>query len=142
MSVAFPSGRWNLTANPRPAIGSASFARGWPLAFEKRIVVSTGSPCRCAARESLFASGVAVKVPSHTVPLAWTARKPGWGPPLTALSASTISSHMVAVATVWTLPLGENRPMAQATLLYDRDCGFCRWLLGKVLAWDRRGVLR
>jgi predicted DCC family thiol-disulfide oxidoreductase YuxK len=32
--------------------------------------------------------------------------------------------------------------MAQATLLYDRDCGFCRWCLGKVLAWDRRRSLR
>jgi predicted DCC family thiol-disulfide oxidoreductase YuxK len=32
--------------------------------------------------------------------------------------------------------------MAQATLLYDRDCGFCRWCLGKVLAWDRRGSIR
>jgi predicted DCC family thiol-disulfide oxidoreductase YuxK len=29
-----------------------------------------------------------------------------------------------------------------ATLLYDSDCGFCRWSLGKVLAWDRRGRLR
>jgi predicted DCC family thiol-disulfide oxidoreductase YuxK len=32
--------------------------------------------------------------------------------------------------------------MTQATLLYDRDCGFCRWSLGKVLAWDRRGSVR
>jgi predicted DCC family thiol-disulfide oxidoreductase YuxK len=32
--------------------------------------------------------------------------------------------------------------MAEATLLYDRDCGFCRWCLGKVLAWDRRRSLR
>jgi predicted DCC family thiol-disulfide oxidoreductase YuxK len=32
--------------------------------------------------------------------------------------------------------------MARATLLYDHDCGFCRWCLGKVLAWDRRGSLR
>lgn len=32
--------------------------------------------------------------------------------------------------------------MAQATLLYDRDCGFCRWSLGKVLGWDRRRSLR
>jgi predicted DCC family thiol-disulfide oxidoreductase YuxK len=32
--------------------------------------------------------------------------------------------------------------MAQATILYDRDCGFCRWCLGKVLAWDRRRALR
>jgi predicted DCC family thiol-disulfide oxidoreductase YuxK len=29
-----------------------------------------------------------------------------------------------------------------ATLLYDSDCGFCRWSLGKVLAWDRRGHVR
>jgi predicted DCC family thiol-disulfide oxidoreductase YuxK len=32
--------------------------------------------------------------------------------------------------------------MPRATVLYDRDCGFCRWCLGKVLAWDRRGSLR
>jgi predicted DCC family thiol-disulfide oxidoreductase YuxK len=32
--------------------------------------------------------------------------------------------------------------MPSATLLYDSDCGFCRWSLGKVLAWDRRGELR
>jgi predicted DCC family thiol-disulfide oxidoreductase YuxK len=32
--------------------------------------------------------------------------------------------------------------MPQATLLYDSDCGFCRWCLGKVLAWDRRRSLR
>jgi predicted DCC family thiol-disulfide oxidoreductase YuxK len=31
--------------------------------------------------------------------------------------------------------------MPEAILLYDRDCGFCRWSLGKVLAWDRRGRL-
>ncbi|HMA26298.1 MAG TPA: DCC1-like thiol-disulfide oxidoreductase family protein [Solirubrobacterales bacterium] len=28
------------------------------------------------------------------------------------------------------------------TLIYDSDCGFCRWLLAKLLAWDRRGALR
>lgn len=27
-------------------------------------------------------------------------------------------------------------------VLYDRDCGFCRWSLAKLLAWDRRGRLR
>jgi predicted DCC family thiol-disulfide oxidoreductase YuxK len=32
--------------------------------------------------------------------------------------------------------------MVQATVLYDRDCGFCRWCLGKVLAWDRRAAVR
>jgi predicted DCC family thiol-disulfide oxidoreductase YuxK len=29
-----------------------------------------------------------------------------------------------------------------AVLLYDSDCGFCRWSVDKVLAWDRRGRLR
>jgi predicted DCC family thiol-disulfide oxidoreductase YuxK len=32
--------------------------------------------------------------------------------------------------------------MASATLLYDADCGFCRWSLAKILAWDRRRALR
>jgi predicted DCC family thiol-disulfide oxidoreductase YuxK len=36
----------------------------------------------------------------------------------------------------------ENRAMSEATVLYDRDCGFCRWCLGKVLAWDRRRSIR
>ena len=27
-------------------------------------------------------------------------------------------------------------------LLYDSDCGFCRWSMAKVLAWDRRGRIR
>jgi predicted DCC family thiol-disulfide oxidoreductase YuxK len=27
-------------------------------------------------------------------------------------------------------------------ILYDDDCGFCRWSLGLLLAWDRRGALR
>jgi predicted DCC family thiol-disulfide oxidoreductase YuxK len=27
-------------------------------------------------------------------------------------------------------------------LLYDSDCGFCRWSVDKILAWDRRGSLR
>jgi predicted DCC family thiol-disulfide oxidoreductase YuxK len=32
--------------------------------------------------------------------------------------------------------------MTALILLYDSDCGFCRWSLGKVLAWDRRGRIR
>jgi predicted DCC family thiol-disulfide oxidoreductase YuxK len=32
--------------------------------------------------------------------------------------------------------------MSQVTLIYDSDCGFCRWCLGKVLAWDRRRAVR
>jgi len=31
---------------------------------------------------------------------------------------------------------------ARATVLYDGDCGFCKWSLAKLLAWDRRGALR
>ena len=27
-------------------------------------------------------------------------------------------------------------------VLYDEDCGFCRWSLDKLLAWDRRHALR
>ncbi|MEA2396254.1 MAG: DCC1-like thiol-disulfide oxidoreductase [Solirubrobacteraceae bacterium] len=33
------------------------------------------------------------------------------------------------------------RPPA-VTVLFDRDCGFCRWCVGRVLAWDRRGAVR
>ncbi|MEJ7876389.1 MAG: DCC1-like thiol-disulfide oxidoreductase family protein [Solirubrobacterales bacterium] len=25
----------------------------------------------------------------------------------------------------------------EATVLYDEDCGFCKWSLDKILAWDR-----
>ena len=32
--------------------------------------------------------------------------------------------------------------MERAIVLYDLDCGFCRWALAKVLAWDRTGRLR
>jgi predicted DCC family thiol-disulfide oxidoreductase YuxK len=31
--------------------------------------------------------------------------------------------------------------MPSTTLIYGSDCGSCRWLLAKVLAWDRRGAL-
>jgi predicted DCC family thiol-disulfide oxidoreductase YuxK len=32
--------------------------------------------------------------------------------------------------------------MSSPVLLYDSDCGFCRWSVDKILAWDRRGRLR
>jgi len=32
--------------------------------------------------------------------------------------------------------------MDQAVLLYDRDCGFCRWSVAKLMAWDRGRRLR
>jgi len=32
--------------------------------------------------------------------------------------------------------------MSSATILYDRDCGFCRWSMDKILAWDRQDRLR
>jgi predicted DCC family thiol-disulfide oxidoreductase YuxK len=31
---------------------------------------------------------------------------------------------------------------AEATVLYDEDCGFCKWSLDKILAWDRNRHLR
>jgi predicted DCC family thiol-disulfide oxidoreductase YuxK len=31
---------------------------------------------------------------------------------------------------------------AQSVLLYDEDCGFCRWSLDKILAWDRAERVR
>jgi predicted DCC family thiol-disulfide oxidoreductase YuxK len=33
------------------------------------------------------------------------------------------------------------RPPA-VTVLYDRDCGFCRWSIGRLLAWDRQRRVR
>jgi predicted DCC family thiol-disulfide oxidoreductase YuxK len=34
-------------------------------------------------------------------------------------------------------------PAAQRlAVLYDRDCGFCKWALSKILVWDRRRRLR
>jgi predicted DCC family thiol-disulfide oxidoreductase YuxK len=33
-------------------------------------------------------------------------------------------------------------PPAFADLLYDADCGFCRWVTAKLLTWDRRRALR
>ena len=32
--------------------------------------------------------------------------------------------------------------MERAVILLDNDCGFCRWSLSKILAWDRHGHLR
>jgi predicted DCC family thiol-disulfide oxidoreductase YuxK len=29
-----------------------------------------------------------------------------------------------------------------AIVLYDRDCGFCKWTLDKILGWDRKHRLR
>jgi predicted DCC family thiol-disulfide oxidoreductase YuxK len=29
-----------------------------------------------------------------------------------------------------------------SVVLYDGDCGFCRWVLARLLAWDRAGKLR
>ena len=33
-------------------------------------------------------------------------------------------------------------PDEQRVVLYDEDCGFCKWSLDKILAWDRRRTLR
>lgn len=34
------------------------------------------------------------------------------------------------------------RAVERHTILYDAGCGFCRWSLHKLLAWDRRRLLR
>ena len=31
---------------------------------------------------------------------------------------------------------------AAAVLLYDAECGFCRWCVARALSWDHRGRLR
>jgi predicted DCC family thiol-disulfide oxidoreductase YuxK len=46
-----------------------------------------------------------------------------------APDARTMSSAPVSIAQPW-------------TVLYDQDCGFCRWSLGVVLRADRRRQLR
>jgi predicted DCC family thiol-disulfide oxidoreductase YuxK len=39
--------------------------------------------------------------------------------------------------------MSSRRPRARPpTILYDEDCGFCKWSLNKILAWDRRRLLR
>jgi predicted DCC family thiol-disulfide oxidoreductase YuxK len=37
---------------------------------------------------------------------------------------------------------GYARDVGQAVIVYDDDCGFCRWALARILAWDRQGALR
>jgi predicted DCC family thiol-disulfide oxidoreductase YuxK len=32
--------------------------------------------------------------------------------------------------------------MERHVVLYDEECGFCRWSLDRLLRWDRRGRLR
>jgi predicted DCC family thiol-disulfide oxidoreductase YuxK len=32
--------------------------------------------------------------------------------------------------------------MSSAVILYDSDCGFCRWAIDKILVWDTRKRLR
>jgi predicted DCC family thiol-disulfide oxidoreductase YuxK len=32
--------------------------------------------------------------------------------------------------------------MTRSVLLFDSDCGFCRWATDRILAWDREGRLR
>jgi predicted DCC family thiol-disulfide oxidoreductase YuxK len=32
--------------------------------------------------------------------------------------------------------------MDRTVVLFDRDCGFCRWSAGRIAAWDRRRRLR
>lgn len=34
------------------------------------------------------------------------------------------------------------RVMERHVLLYDQDCGFCRWAVDRILRWDGRGRVR
>jgi hypothetical protein len=54
-------------------------------------MADTDCPCRCGARLIRRASEEALKRPVQTMPLAWTGRKPGWGPE-SFLIVVTISS--------------------------------------------------
>lgn len=36
----------------------------------------------------------------------------------------------------------EQNTAQQRIVLYDEDCGFCKWSLNKILAWDRSGTVR
>jgi predicted DCC family thiol-disulfide oxidoreductase YuxK len=40
----------------------------------------------------------------------------------------------------WTLYAVDS--VERAVILYDADCGFCRWSLARILGWDRRSRLR
>jgi predicted DCC family thiol-disulfide oxidoreductase YuxK len=40
------------------------------------------------------------------------------------------------------IPIGMARDPNTWVVLYDRDCGFCRWALAQLLALDRRSRLR
>jgi predicted DCC family thiol-disulfide oxidoreductase YuxK len=64
-------------------------------------------------------------------------------------SAWAITSIVVFVD--WPLAIGamtkEARPsslarVSRTVVLYDADCGFCRWSLDKILAWDRHRRIR
>jgi len=35
-----------------------------------------------------------------------------------------------------------NRAVERTVVLYDEDCGFCRWSVDRVLHWDRHGRIR
>ncbi len=40
------------------------------------------------------------------------------------------------------IPIDTPRDPNRWTVVYDKDCGLCRWSLARLLAWDRRGRLR
>ncbi len=88
MSALLPSPSWNLTAIER-TLGAPSCTSGLPLELANRTTVGTGCPAKWGARVTRGASAEARNVPEQTRPLAWTGRKPGWGP-ASVLMASTI----------------------------------------------------
>jgi hypothetical protein len=93
MSATAPSGNWNFTDSDR-TLGLPSCTSGLPLAFEKRMTIGTGPPCRWGGRLTRRASCDALNAPEQTMPLAWAGRKPGWEPASSRM-VSTISATRV-----------------------------------------------
>lgn len=41
------------------------------------------------------------------------------------------------------IPLDDGRVASEkGFLFYDADCGFCRWTVARMIAWDRGGLIR
>ena len=95
-SVVEPSGSVNFTAIPRTP-GAPSRCLGLPEPFENLISAGTVEPARCAARDSLAASSVAVNVPRYSLPLACSARWPGCAPPAARIASIASSGVTTTV---------------------------------------------
>src|SRR5215471_9028893 len=94
MSVSTSSGNKNFIAIPTGfAPGPLSDWDGTPEKAEKRTITGTTNPGRkWGAALNHTASGLGLNVPVHTIPLAWIARTPAYGPLNTLSKAATSCS--------------------------------------------------